>query len=103
MAKFSYTLYCCHFPLLVLATALAAPSLNPLPPPLPVPTLVELLKYPLCVGPARRLVLDQLQRHYGRSFADQWDFVRFAQAQHPELDLTSPPTRPQEWPVGTPK
>jgi hypothetical protein len=38
-------------------------------------------------------VLDQLQRHYQRPFADQWDFVRFAKEQHLRLDLTTPPKR----------
>jgi hypothetical protein len=66
-----------------------------LPPPLRAQTLVELLKHPLCVGEARRLVLDQLQRHYNRPFADQWDFVRFATEQKLGLDLTTPPQRPQ--------
>ena len=40
-------------------------------------TLVDLLKHPCCVGEARRLVLDQLARHYHRPFADQWDFVDY--------------------------
>jgi hypothetical protein len=74
--------------------ALLEPAVQPVPPPLPAQTLVNLLKHPLCVGPARRLVLDQLQRHYGRPFADQWDFVRFVR-ERPDLnlDLTSPPRR----------
>jgi hypothetical protein len=55
---------------------------------------VDLLKQPLCVGEARRLVLEQLQRHYQRPFADQWDFVRFAQQQNLPLDLKTPPQRP---------
>jgi hypothetical protein len=56
--------------------------------------LVELLKQPLCVGAARRAVLDQLQRHHRRTFADQWDFVRFAEENKLGLDFTSPPPRP---------
>jgi hypothetical protein len=64
------------------------------PPPLPVPVLVELLKGPLCVGAARRSVLDQLSRHHGRSFADQWDFVIFAEERHLDLDLLTPPKSP---------
>jgi hypothetical protein len=69
-------------------------ELEPLPPPLPAQTLVDLLKYPFCVGEARRLVLNQLARHYQRPFADQWDFVRFAQEQKLGLDLLTPPQRP---------
>jgi hypothetical protein len=55
--------------------------------------LVDLLKQPCCVSEARRLVLDQLQRHYQRPFADQWDFVRFAKEHNLGLDLTTPPQR----------
>jgi hypothetical protein len=77
----------CTFP------ALLQPATEPVPPPLPAQTLVNLLKQPLCVGLARRAVLDQLQRHYGRPFADQWEFVRFAQERRLGLDLTSPPRR----------
>jgi hypothetical protein len=65
------------------------------PPPLPAQALVDLLKHPLCVGEARRLVLAQLARHYGRPFADQWDFVRFAEGRKLGLDFTTPPRRPE--------
>jgi hypothetical protein len=76
------------------AAALLQPALEPLPPPLPAQALVELLKHPFCVGEARRLVLAQLARHYGRPFADQWDFVRFAEEHKLDLDFTTPPQRP---------
>jgi hypothetical protein len=72
------------------APLLALPS----PPPLPAQVLVELLGDPFSVGVARRLVLDQLQRHYHRPFADQWDFVRFATERKLPLDLASPARRP---------
>src|SRR5262249_13785264 len=68
-------------------------ALTPLPCPLEPPGLVELLKHPLCVGPTRRVVLDRLGDHYGREFADQWEFVRFAEEQKLGLDFTSPPKR----------
>jgi len=55
--------------------------------------LVDLLKHPCCVGEARRLVLDQLARHYQRTFADQWDFVDYVHQQKLGLDLTTPPAR----------
>jgi hypothetical protein len=55
--------------------------------------LVDLLKGPLCVGEARQIVLEQLSRHYGRPFADQWDFARFAEEQRLGLDLLGPPPR----------
>jgi hypothetical protein len=60
---------------------------------LPPQTLVNLLKHPCCVGAARRLVLDQISRHYHRPFADQWDFVDYVQQQKLGLDLTTPPAR----------
>jgi hypothetical protein len=77
----------------VATPALLAPALEPLPCRLSTPELVELLKQPTCIGPARRVVLDQLQNRYGQKFADQWAFVRFAQEQGLDLDFTSPPKR----------
>ena len=70
------------------------PALKPSPPGLPTPQLVELLKHPLCVGEARRAVLDQLGGRYGRRFGDQWDFVEFAEGRKLDLDFTAPPRRP---------
>jgi hypothetical protein len=80
---------------LPLALAAISPSLKAPPEPLPREMLVELLKYPVCVGGARRAVLDFLGMHYRRTFADQWDFVRFATEQHLNIDFTSPPKRPE--------
>jgi hypothetical protein len=57
------------------------------------PQLVELLKEPLCVGPARRAILDQLEIRYRQKFADQWAFVSFARQQNLALDFTGPPKR----------
>jgi hypothetical protein len=82
---------------------LSAPALLQLAlatPPLPAQTLVDLLKQPYCVGEAQRLVLEQLTRHYGRPFAGQADFLRFAREQKLPLDLTTPPQRPEQ--VATP-
>jgi hypothetical protein len=75
------------------ALALLHPALRP--PPLPAQPLVEMLKHPLCVGEARLIILAQLSRHYGRPFADQWDFVRYATENRLDLDLTSSPRRPE--------
>jgi hypothetical protein len=58
-------------------------------------TLVHLLKQPLCVGEPRRLVLQQLGRHYNRPFADRWEFVEYVHQQKLKLDLTTPPRRPE--------
>jgi hypothetical protein len=76
------------------AIALFHSALEPPPPPLPAQTLVDLLKHPLCVGEARRLVLEQLARHCRRPLADQWEFVRFAQEQNLDLVLKTAPQRP---------
>jgi serine/threonine protein kinase len=71
--------------------ALLGRALQPVPDPLPPQILVELLKAPLCVGEARHVVLEVLGARYGRAFADQWDFVRFATENDLGLDLTTPP------------
>ncbi len=55
--------------------------------------MVEFLKQPTCVGSARRAILDQLGNQFGRTFADQWQFVNFAREQGLALDFTSPPVR----------
>jgi serine/threonine protein kinase len=65
----------------------------PLSKPLSPQFLIDLLKQPVCVGSARRAVLDALEVHFSRSFADQWDFVRFAEENDLGLDVTSPPKR----------
>jgi hypothetical protein len=56
--------------------------------------LVDLLKMPTCFGDARRLVLDHLSNRYGRRFANHWEFVRFAHERGLNLDLKTPPRRP---------
>jgi hypothetical protein len=73
----------------------AEPALKPLPPPLAAQMLVDLLKHPLCVGEARRLVLGQLSRHYNRPFADQWEFVEYVHQHKLKLDLDTPPEPPK--------
>jgi hypothetical protein len=74
---------------------LLRPAQEPLTCRLSTPQLVELLKHPLCVNEARRIVLDQLGQRYGRRFADLWEFVAWAGEHEPNLDLTTPPQRPQ--------
>jgi hypothetical protein len=68
---------------------------EPLPCRLSTQDLIELLKMPTCFGPAREVVLKHLGNRYGRTFANHWEFVRFAQEQHHDLDLLSPPKRPK--------
>jgi hypothetical protein len=54
------------------------------------PGLVNLLKNPICVGPARQVVLQELGQRAGRSFATVWEFVAWAEQHAPGLDLRSP-------------
>jgi hypothetical protein len=68
---------------------------EPLPSRLSTQDLVELLKMPTCVSEVRRIVLDQLGNRFGRRFETHWDFVRYAQEQGLNLDVTTPPKRPQ--------
>jgi hypothetical protein len=77
-----------------LPTTLAVLTLVKDPPPcrLSTPQLGELLKQPLCLGQARRVILDQLEIRHHRRFADHWDFVRFAEKDL-SLDLSGPPSR----------
>jgi hypothetical protein len=74
---------------------LAVPALlalnQPLPCRLSTQDLVELLKLPICVGPGRRAILDQLENRYNRPFLDHWDFVAFAEKQGLKLDSHSRP------------
>jgi hypothetical protein len=68
---------------------------QPLPSRLSTQQMVDLLKMPTCVGPARIVVLEMLGQRYHRAFADQWEFVEYAEKHLPEIDLKSPPKRPQ--------
>jgi tRNA A-37 threonylcarbamoyl transferase component Bud32 len=73
------------------ALVILRPTAEPFPRRLSDQELVELLKHPLCVAAARRAVLDHLEARHGRKFADQWEFVRYAEEQKLGLDFTSPP------------
>jgi hypothetical protein len=44
----------------------------------------------------RRAVLDALEFTYDQKFADRWEFVAFAEKEHPELDLLTRPKRPEK-------
>ncbi len=57
--------------------------------------LVELLKMPTVFGEARQVVLKHLGNRYGRTFANHWQFVRYAKEHHLNLDFTTPPHRPE--------
>jgi tRNA A-37 threonylcarbamoyl transferase component Bud32 len=74
------------------------PHFQPRPRPLPPQELVDLLKHPFCVGEVRRTVLDALEYTYKRPFKDQWEFVEYAQKHQPQLDLLTPPKRPEQKP-----
>ncbi len=60
--------------------------------------MVDLLKQPLVVGEARRVILELLGDRHGRRFADHWEFVEFAEERRLGLDFTTPPTRPEPSP-----
>jgi hypothetical protein len=85
-----------HAPELATLTGVTSlhPDVLPKPRPLSPQKLVDLLKHPFCVKEARRAVLDALEFTYDRKFADLWEFVAFAEKEHPELDLLTPPKRP---------
>jgi hypothetical protein len=55
--------------------------------------LVDLLKQPLCVGPARDIVLQRLGQLTRQRFNTLWEFVAWARQHEPNLDLASPPKR----------
>jgi hypothetical protein len=71
-------------------------AVEPLPCRFSTQQLVDLLKMPTCVGEVRTVILEQLGNRYRRAFADQWEFVEFAEKQLPDIDLKSPPRRPQK-------
>jgi hypothetical protein len=58
--------------------------------------IVDLLKMPTCWGKPRQFLVEQLGNRFGRTFANHWDFVRFAREQHLDIDFTSPPKRPTQ-------
>jgi hypothetical protein len=75
--------------------ALLVPVAEPPPCRLSTQQLVELLKMPTCNDKARRIILDQLGNRYRHTFADVWEFVRFAEEQKLALDFSTPPKRPE--------
>jgi tRNA A-37 threonylcarbamoyl transferase component Bud32/uncharacterized protein YjeT (DUF2065 family) len=75
------------------AAALARAA-QPFPSRFTTQQLVDLLKMPTCIGPARGVVLGVLGQRYDRVFADQWDFVEYAEKHLPDIDLKTPPKRP---------
>ena len=77
------------------ASGVTAESL-PKPKPLPPQVLVDLLKRPFVVREKQRAVLNALEVTYDRKFKDVWAFVAFAEKEHPELDLLTPPKRPEK-------
>jgi hypothetical protein len=84
----------CGGPLAGLSVSPVTPQV--LPCRLSTQDLVELLKMPTCYGEVRQVVLKHLGNRYGRRFDTHWDFVRFAQEQHLDLNFTSPPRRPSQ-------
>jgi serine/threonine protein kinase len=90
-----------HFSASTVGLGLGAPPMmaalnaaEPLPCRLTTQELVDLLKMPTCFGPARRVVLNHLEHIHHRRFLNHWAFVRFAEENHLDVDLKSPPRRP---------
>jgi hypothetical protein len=77
-------------------TSAAIASAEP-PPALRLSTqeLVDLLKMPACTGGLRAEVLRLLGGQVGRHFDRVYDFVVWAEQNRPDLDLRSPPRRPE--------
>jgi hypothetical protein len=53
-----------------------------------------LLKQPLCYGDARLVFLRRVEKLTGQTFKTRWDMVRWLRQRHPDIDLSSPPSRP---------
>jgi hypothetical protein len=80
-------------------TTLLAPlsqASRPLPGRFTEQQLLDFLKMPTCQRPAREVIVRQLGHQYGRTFANQWGFVEWAQKNRRDLDLTKPPVRPEK-------
>ncbi len=75
------------------AIALLLPAAKLPPCRLSAQQVVQMLKMPTCIGPLRRVVLEQLGSLCQRSFSDAWEFVRFAQENNLDVDLATPPQR----------
>jgi hypothetical protein len=80
------------------SVASAVPLLGPLPCRFSTQQLVDLLKHPMMVGQARRILLDHLEGRYKRPFSDHWAFVRFAEEQQLGLDFSPRPATSQGGP-----
>jgi hypothetical protein len=76
------------------ALPVLAVASEPFPCRLSTQDLVDLLKMPTCFGEERRIILKHLGNRYHRRFANHWEFVRYAQEHHLDLDFTTPPKRP---------
>jgi tRNA A-37 threonylcarbamoyl transferase component Bud32 len=56
---------------------------------------VDLLKMPSCVGLAHAAVLGQLSTRLAHKFDSPWDLAVWLEKQRPDIDLRSPPRRPE--------
>jgi hypothetical protein len=71
-----------------------AEASRPLPSRFTEQQLIDLLKMPTCLEPARLVFVRQLGWQCGQNFANQWELVEWARENRPDLDLSSPPVRP---------
>ena len=56
--------------------------------------LVDLLKFPTCIGLVPARFSNHLENRYGQLIINHWAFVRYANENGLEIDFTSPPKRP---------
>lgn len=50
-----------------------------------------LLRCPACVGPARDILMRDLERQTGQTFETRWDLVEWLRRNRPSIDLVAPP------------
>jgi hypothetical protein len=55
--------------------------------------MVDLFKMLTSFGKAPKVVFEHLRNLYSRTFANHWEFVRYAKEQQLHLDFTTPPMR----------
>jgi hypothetical protein len=61
-----------------------------------MPVAVDLLKQPLCYGKARQILLRRVEQLTGQTFPSRWDMVDYLRRHRPDIDLDTPPQRPDE-------
>jgi hypothetical protein len=71
-------------------------ALEPMATQMKLPEAVDLLKQPLCYGKARQVLLRRVEQLTGQTFPSCWDMVDYLRHHRPDIDLDTPPQRPDE-------